>query len=192
MSLRDLAAQRLARIDETRAETPLKQMKQADACFTDAASCFSLVKHGKPQKTAISEPCFTVSLPRGETHETSPAEARVLRQWRAGLASLSPYDPRAGIAPDRWNALVNDAAALFNAWALQALRLGWTERDLFGVHPSLRPHHQVLNGLAWRCDGFRVIALTEHSASLEGKASRTPSRYFQGDASALVPLWALQ
>jgi hypothetical protein len=190
MSLRDLALQRLARIDETTRETATKQVEQLVPCFTGDVACFNALKHDEPQKTAISDACFTVSLPRGETHETG-GNGALLSQWRSNLMALRLDRPRGGILPARWRALLLDAADLFNGWGPQAAALGWTGAELFGVDPSLRLDHQALHSLAWRCDGFRVAALTDYSASLEGKAALTPGKYYRGDASRLIPIWRL-
>ena len=105
---------------------------------------------------------------------------------------MSPFAPLGDIPASRWERLVGDAMGLFNGWAPQALALGWTERDLFGVDPKLRPDHQVLHGLAWRLDCWRVQSLSENMACLVGKFGGSPGRYYRGDCSRIVPLWGPQ
>jgi hypothetical protein len=119
------------------------------------------------------------------------SDASLLKTWRSGLASLDPDGPLGGIGRERWGRLVRDAVVTFNGWAPQAAALGWGTLDLFGVDPKLRPEHQVLYGLAWRLECWRLVALSEGIACLEGRFGKSPGRYFRGDVSRLLPLWEL-
>jgi hypothetical protein len=62
------------------------------------------------------------------------------------------------------------------AWGEQALRLGWTASDLFGLHePPAAPHPSYsrlsrydCTGLLWLLQGRAVVALTNNTAAIEG------------------------
>ncbi len=107
MSLKALASETLARLragemgHETMNETQLKQVKQAEPCFTDGSQRFTPVKHDERQKTSKTNFCFTVSLPRGETHETSLPDSVV-----AGLARLRVASVPKGVLVEPWAAAV--------------------------------------------------------------------------------------
>jgi hypothetical protein len=64
-------------------------------------------------------------------------------------------------------------------WGQQADRLGWTARDLFGLHPV--PERPAASygrlsrydetGLIWLLHGRPVVALTETTAAIQGAAA---------------------
>jgi hypothetical protein len=73
---------------------------------------------------------------------------------------------------DRWEQAVQDADAFLTNWGVQARALGWTERELFGLHPV--PERAAANysrlsrydatGLVWLLQGRPVVALTDTEA----------------------------
>ena len=141
MSLKALAQQRLAQIRaaETARETTEKQTKQGETgpetCFTEEGSCFTPMKHGNPQKTAKNNPCFTVSLPRGETHET-----RLPVEIAEGVRKLGKVHAPRGVRASVWAGVVLDARRLvLDGWAFQMLALGWEPLHIFGVDTSPEP-----------------------------------------------------
>jgi hypothetical protein len=76
---------------------------------------------------------------------------------------------------DRWQAAVEDGRAFLTRWGEQAEALGWTARDLFGLHmppERPRPSYSRLSrydeiGLIWLLRGREVIALTEATAAIQ-------------------------
>jgi hypothetical protein len=76
------------------------------------------------------------------------------------------------IPGDRWQLAVDDGRRLLTLWGDQAAALGWTARDLFGLHkPPARPHPSYSRlsrydetGLIWLLCGREVVALTEATA----------------------------
>ena len=83
----------------------------------------------------------------------------------------------ASFEPDRWRQTVEDGRQFLTQWGQQAAALGWTARDLFGLHevPQM-PHVSYrrlarydCTGLCWLLRGREVVALTRircrHSAS---------------------------
>jgi len=76
------------------------------------------------------------------------------------------------VPSDRWEQAIKDAGAFLTKWGVQARALGWTERDLFGLHPM--PDWTAANysrlsrydstGLIWLLQGRQVVALTDTEA----------------------------
>lgn len=73
------------------------------------------------------------------------------------------------VPADRWHQAVEDGRRFLARWGDQAVALGWTERDLFGLHePPEKPHPSYRRlsrydqtGLIWLLQGRPVVALTE-------------------------------
>src|ERR671913_311072 len=69
------------------------------------------------------------------------AETRILASdpaaWREALLALSPdHDPCPGFRPDAWARVQGNALDFLDRHGEEAARLGWTDVELFGVHPS--------------------------------------------------------
>jgi hypothetical protein len=79
------------------------------------------------------------------------------------------------VEPERWLQAINDAEAFLTIWGAQAGALGWTARELFGLHPvaerpapTFRRSSRYDNtGLIWLLQGRPVIALTETEAAIQ-------------------------
>jgi hypothetical protein len=79
------------------------------------------------------------------------------------------------IEPGRWLQAISDAEAFLAAWGAQAGTLGWTARELFGLHPVTElpaPTFRRLSrydstGLIWLLQGRPVIGLTETEAAIQ-------------------------
>jgi hypothetical protein len=93
---------------------------------------------------------------------------RVVAAFEAGCPDLVPVV--------RWRQAVEDGRAFLARWGDQAEALGWSPRDLFGLHnPPAKPHpsytrlsHYDETGLIWLLQGREVVALTEATASIKG------------------------
>jgi hypothetical protein len=96
---------------------------------------------------------------------------------------------------DRWQAAVEDGRRFLARWGEQAEALGWTARDLFGLHmppENPRPSYARLSrydetGLIWLLRGREVIALTEATAAIQGSTGAT-TIYRRHNKPALGPL----
>lgn len=80
----------------------------------------------------------------------------------------------ASFEPDRWRQTVEDGRQFLTQWGQQAAALGWTARDLFGLHevPQM-PHVSYrrlarydCTGLCWLLRGCEVVALTDSTAAI--------------------------
>ena len=102
--------------------------------------------------------------------QNSPDISEWLNHILAALGERCPVH----IEPDRWRQAVEDGRLFLAIWGVQAQALGWTARDLFGLHtpPSEpAPIYQRLSrcdetGLIWLLECREVIALTEDSAAI--------------------------
>jgi hypothetical protein len=79
------------------------------------------------------------------------------------------------IETGRWHQAVEDGKRFLSQWGEQAEALGWTARDLFGLHvPPDKPHPSYsrlsrydATGLVWLLCGRSVVALTEATAAIQ-------------------------
>jgi hypothetical protein len=79
------------------------------------------------------------------------------------------------VPADRWHQAVEDGRRFLARWGDQAVALGWTERDLFGLHePPEKPHPSYRRlsrydqtWLIWLLQGRPVVALTEATAAIQ-------------------------
>jgi len=75
----------------------------------------------------------------------------------------------------RWQQAIQDADSFIAMWGGQAHVLGWTARELFGLHPvppRPAPTYQRLSrydaiGLIWLLQGHLVVALVENEAAIQ-------------------------
>ena len=75
---------------------------------------------------------------------------------------------------NRWQLALDDARAFLARWGEQAEALGWTAKDLFGLHtPPEKPHPSNSRlsrydetGLIWLLQSREVVALTEATAAI--------------------------
>jgi hypothetical protein len=81
----------------------------------------------------------------------------------------------------RWRRAVEDGRRFLATWGAQALALGWTVPDLFGLHsPPENPHASYRRlspydetGLIWLLKGCEVLALTAMIATIRRPSGST-------------------
>lgn len=105
--------------------------------------------------------------------ETQGLEGR--RPYARLLAALQSKCPEL-IDPERWQQAIRDAESFLATWGDQAHVLGWTGRELFGLHPV--PERPVAayrrlarydeTGMIWLLRGRPVVALSETTAAIQG------------------------
>jgi hypothetical protein len=95
----------------------------------------------------------------------------------------------------RWQQCVEDGRVFLSRWGEQAEVLGWTARDLFGLHkPPEQPHpgYNRLSrydetGLIWLLQGREVIAMTEVTAAIHNPTGNV-TIYRKHNKPALGPV----
>jgi hypothetical protein len=104
----------------------------------------------------------------GQTVEPSSAP------FAKTLAALERRCPD-HVPDDRWHQAVEDGRRFLARWGAQAEALGWTARDLFGLHkPPEKPHPSYSRlsrydetGLVWLLQGYEVVALPDATAAIQ-------------------------
>ena len=107
---------------------------------------------------------------RSDQAQVAPIETGV---YVAALADLEARVPERVDRAD-WERALIDAKRFLGQWGEQAEALGWTARDLFGLHEvpqNPAPTYRRLfrydeTGLVWLLQGREVVALTETTASI--------------------------
>ena len=98
--------------------------------------------------------------------------------------SIAAFSPRCTSGAPSWSrkaagsSAVADADVFLWQWGEQAEALGWTARDLFGLHrPPEKPHPSYRRlsrydetGLIWLLRGRPVVALTADTAAIQSAA----------------------
>jgi hypothetical protein len=107
----------------------------------------------------------------GERDERAAAieyDAGISRDWAEGFARLDPNHPPGDVPSHRWLLFIGDIGRFLDSdWAAKAMALGWGPYDLFGCD-RIRPFARIDQlGLCWLLNSNRLIALTEHTATIE-------------------------
>jgi hypothetical protein len=126
------------------------------------------------ERAAILE--FDEGLPRSEAEAIARQETAVYDTgdgpYCSALRALGAQCPD-DVPEDRWHQAIGDATAFISEWGEQAHALGWTEHELFGLHPVPErpaPNYSRLSrlddmGLLWLLRGRPVVALTAMEAA---------------------------
>jgi hypothetical protein len=105
---------------------------------------------------------------QGRAFSNFPARySRAMTALEARCPDLVPVD--------RWQFAVDDGRRFLARWGEQAEALGWTARDLFGLHkPPEKPHPSYSRlsrydetGLVWLLQGCEVVALTDATGAIQ-------------------------
>jgi hypothetical protein len=110
------------------------------------------------------------------------------------LAALCSKCPEL-VEHDRWQQGIGDANGFLAAWGARAHTLGWTTRELFGLHavperPSAsyrRLSRYDETGLIWLLQGRPVVALAKTEADILGYSGAIVT-YRKNNKPAFGPL----
>lgn len=131
-----------------------------------------------------------------DDRDISPAPRQVaeataiglLRTWHGRLNGVDQMTAPSGWEPGRWATLIDASLWLYENYASQAVRGGWTDLDLFGVL-----HKPGRGGLADRLEGARNLKLSDDRAVWSSRGVRETFARGYGDdlkRAGLVPLRA--
>ncbi|QEN86858.1 hypothetical protein FZC33_11205 [Labrys sp. KNU-23] len=84
--------------------------------------------------------------------------------FAAEFAKLTRENPT--IDPRRWEQAKKDAAEFLADWGEQAAELGWTAKELFGLHPVAPLTRYDQMGLVWLLNGKEVDEITDRTAKI--------------------------
>lgn len=205
-TLRELALRRLERVGQPVGHDAV----QGDlAPVPKAPSSPGLVGHDLPQTPAKTEACPTVpplrardsgteansgdsrGTPVGTSGGTpAPIDERIavarLKEWHGRLSRVDEICSPPGWALNDWLRLLDSALWLYENFASQAAREGWSALDLFGYQPAL----PGCGGLADRLKDARNLKLAEGRACWSFLGVK--ERFCRGgalDLAGIVPLW---
>lgn len=108
----------------------------------------------------------------------------LLNEWDRALASVDPHKPPDAYRPGRWLTLVDDACWLFDHFAAQAARDGWSTADLFGVLPG----RDAWGGIADRLRGSRSLMMTADRACWRRVINDAPEQFNRGSCPGMLTL----
>jgi hypothetical protein len=131
----------------------------------------------------MSRNCLAAEArPRQHFNDVSPSrpvekrdsEIAIPAAYARTLAALGSCYPDL-VPVERWRRTVKDGHSCLAKWGEQAQMLGWTARDLFGLHPipaNAAPSYRRLSrydetGLIWQLQGRPVVALTADTAAIK-------------------------
>jgi hypothetical protein len=124
-------------------------------------------------KNDINDKSPSRSAPIDYEAKARPPFGRLSR-FRRAFSALESRRPEL-VSVACWQQCVEDGRAFLARWGEQAEALGWTSRDLFGLHtPPATPHPSYSRlsrydetGLIWLLCGREVVALTEATAAIQ-------------------------
>ena len=136
---------------------------------------------------------FDAGLPRQEAETLAAQElgfidaddlhGEIVRRWAAEIEQLAK---QRAVSPDGAAALKWAQVFISQGWALQAVRLGWDEVELFGVCPRAPWQRLDRKGVAF---GGAVVAVTAEEVAYVGGLRRFKAQV-NNDGGA-VPIWEL-
>jgi hypothetical protein len=153
----------------------------------------------------------TASLETGQSNDTRPtaecsqtAEAEAAQKAQKAQKGPSSYEPSFAalerrcpdlIEAECWQQAVEDGRRFLASWGEQAEALGWTSKELFGLHPvPAKPHPSFARlarygstGLVWLLHGRPVVGMTADSAVIR-TVSGGAVVYRKNNKPALGPL----
>jgi hypothetical protein len=87
--------------------------------------------------------------------------------------------------------LVRDAKAFLRDWGREAARLGWTDEDLFGLHPAVPSGRYDAMGLVPLLNGRNVVSISPDRATIATRSGGTLTYYRSRRHKDAVAVWQL-
>jgi hypothetical protein len=135
----------------------------------------ALSKLTKPRPSAVVVPDSTTDGGFDSFDSTQGAGfSNFSALYSRTIAALESRRPDL-VPVDRWRRAVEDGRCFLARWGEQVEALGWTAKDLFGLHqPPATPHPSYSRlsrydetGLIWLLQGRPVVALGEATAAIQ-------------------------
>ena len=108
--------------------------------------------------------------------------------WVEGMARLAEADVPANVSPSLWRARMRAGLAFAKEWGGMAHACGWSEAELFALHPAAPLIRFDAMGAAFLSCGAAVVAVTDAAITLRGEAGAT--RRAVRCAIPYPPAWA--
>lgn len=110
--------------------------------------------------------------------------------WFSGVARLQFIRCPDGFLKTRWRRLQFDAAYLLDERGDDLVSLGWSELDVFGIHPTV-PAVAHCSGLAACLNGGKVMQVAADHALLK-RSTGSMLSFRRMPMPGAVPLWTLR
>lgn len=91
-------------------------------------------------------------------------------EWVEGMARLAEAEPPAGVLPSLWRARMKAGLAFAKDWGGVAYGCGWSDAELFAMHPKAPLIRFDAMGAALLSCGAAVVAVTDTAITLRGEA----------------------
>jgi hypothetical protein len=145
---------------------------------------------------AYAPPDYTITpitqLHGSQETDTKPRLSVLLWEIIDGLAALDKMAPLAGFSADRWTTMVKAMWRFGNQHAMDALQLGWTVTDLFGLNPYAPATRVDGRGIATMLsEGERVVKISSDAIVIE-KPSGAHLTFRPNNGAPSVPAWKLR
>ena len=124
----------------------------------------------------------SASAARGAVVPEAVAQSR-LREWHARLSTVDEFTSPPGWTLNQWLKTLDAACWLYESFASQAVRDGWSALDLFGV----LPHEPGRGGLADRLSDCRGLVMAADAASW--RSWGVAKTFRRGMGRGLTLLW---
>ena len=115
----------------------------------------------------------------------------VPQEWIEGVEALQQMPALPKWTDQEWRQLQTDATAFLATWGAQALGLGWTLLDLFGVHAQAPRERYDAMGMVLMLGGRSVIAMDERVARIGIHNGVTHSFTRRQNVAGAVLIWDL-
>jgi hypothetical protein len=97
-----------------------------------------------------------------------------------------------GFSPERWQRIIDAAGVFLDRWAVEAIRCGWSDLDVFGANPDRPDARFDCMGLVLLLDRREIVGIDQHGADLIACPDRARQRYRRRPPPAdTVSLWDL-
>jgi hypothetical protein len=106
---------------------------------------------------------------QGQHGPDEPESGGSPAKWHAILAELEARNCPERLSLERWEEVISDAEIFLSRWGSAAHSLGWSDLDLFGVHPIAPGARFDVMGLLLLVQGGAVVALTADAATIRRK-----------------------
>ncbi len=132
----------------------------------------------------------------GDTEEERAAliehNGAIPRAWAEGFTRLNPDRPPGDVLPRRWQRFVDDVGLFLDSpFCAVAAALGWGPLDLFGCDRD-RPFARIDQaGLLWLLNSDKLIALSEHTATIETRSGARHTYRRKPEEPGRVLAWEL-
>lgn len=90
--------------------------------------------------------------------------------WVEGMARLAEADVPANVSPSLWRARMRAGLAFAKEWGGMAHACGWSEAELFALHPAAPLIRFDAMGAAFLSCSAVVVAVTDAAITLRGEA----------------------